>query len=172
MAGRIDLNALGKKLRQFKYPALILLLGLALILWPARTRDQAPALPPAAATEPSLEERMETLLSQIEGAGEVRVLLTKRTGDEILYQTDDNVSSSADTESSSRATVMARSAGGTDVPVQRQTVYGEYRGALVLCAGADSPRVQLALVNAVAGLTGLSTDRITVIKMKQWEEAE
>ena len=55
---------------------------------------------------------------------------------------------------------------GSDVPVVRQTVYGQYRGALIVCGGADSPSVRLQLVNAVAGLTGLPSDKITVIKMK------
>ena len=63
--------------------------------------------------------------------------------------------------------MLARESGGADVPVERKTVYAQYRGALIVCAGADSPQVRLDLVNAVAGLTGLSTDRITVVKMKQ-----
>ncbi len=171
MAGRLDLKTVGKKLMQFKFPALILLLGMALILWPSRFEREAAEEPMPPVQTQTLEEEMEALLSQIDGAGQVRVLLTKRTGDEIIYQTDENVSNNGDAQSSTCTTVLARGTGGADVPVERQTVYGEYRGALIVCAGADSPQVRLSLVNAVAGLTGLSTDRITVIKMKQWEEA-
>ena len=163
----VEPKAILQKLEKFKYPALILLLGLALILWPSKQKQEEPQTVPlqAEAEEEPIEARMEEILSCIEGAGEVRVLLTKRTGDETVYQTDETASAGADSESRSRTTVMA-GASGADVPVVRQTVFGQYRGALVVCQGADSPAVRLQLVNAVAGLTGLSTDRITVIKMK------
>ena len=152
------------KLEKFKYPALILLLGLVLILWPAKQKPEQPPEEPAhAEPEDRLDARMEEILSCIEGAGRVRVLLTKRTGDETVFQTDETASKGEDSESRTRTTVMS----GADVPVVRQTVYGQYRGALIVCGGADSPSVRLQLINAVAGLTGLPADRITVIKMKQ-----
>jgi hypothetical protein len=39
-------------------------------------------------------------------------------------------------------------------------------GAVIVCQGADKPVVRLAIVEAVADATGLSTDTITVLKMK------
>lgn len=163
-SGIIEPKAIVQKLEKYKYPALILLLGLVLILWPSKQKQEAlPELPvqPEPA-EDSIEARMEEVLSCIDGAGDVRVLLTRRTGDETVYQTDETASRGTDSESSTRTTVMD----GSDVPVVRQTVYGQYRGALIVCGGADSPSVRLQLVNAVAGLTGLPSDKITVIKMK------
>ena len=166
MEGRIIVNpkAIAQKLEKFKYPALILLLGLVLILWPTKQKqpEEVP-VPEQAERAPSIEEEMEEILSCIDGAGKVRVLLTLRTGDETVYQTDTTSAKGPDSESRSVTTVMA---GSEDVPVVRQTVYGQYRGALIVCQGADSPSVRLQMVNAVAGLTGLPADRITVIKMK------
>ena len=159
----VDPKAIVHKLERFKYPALILLLGLALILWPAKQKQEAaPEITVQAEPQESLEAKMEAVLSCIDGAGDVRVLLSKHSGDETVYQTDETVSRDADAESRTCTTVMA----GSDAPVVRQTVYGQYRGALIVCRGADSPTVRLQIVNAVAGLTGLPTDRITVIKMK------
>ena len=157
-------KSIAQKLETFKYPALILLLGLALILWPSKQRqpEASVPLPVQAESAPSVESQMEEILSCIDGAGQVRVLLTRRTGDETVYQTDETGAKGPDSESRSVTTVKA----GSDAPVVRQTVYGQYRGALIVCQGADSPAVRLQLVNAVAGLTGLPTDRITVIKMK------
>jgi len=37
----------------------------------------------------------------------------------------------------------------------------------VVCQGADSSAVRLAVTEAVAALTGLSTEKITVV---QWEQ--
>jgi len=42
-----------------------------------------------------------------------------------------------------------------------------YQGAVVVCQGADSSAVRLAVTEAVAALTGLSTEKITVV---QWEQ--
>jgi len=36
----------------------------------------------------------------------------------------------------------------------------------VVCQGADDPAVRLAVSQAVSSVTGISTDRISVLKMK------
>ena len=41
-----------------------------------------------------------------------------------------------------------------------------YRGAVILCKGADQAAVKLAVVEAVSRVTGLRTDQISVLKMK------
>jgi len=41
-----------------------------------------------------------------------------------------------------------------------------YRGAVVVCQGGDNASVRLAVVEAVSNATGLTSDRITVLKMK------
>jgi stage III sporulation protein AG len=51
--------------------------------------------------------------------------------------------------------------------VTLKTVYPEYLGALVVCEGADNPTVAYQIVKAVAGLTGLGTDKIVVSKMNE-----
>ena len=41
------------------------------------------------------------------------------------------------------------------------------RGAVVVCDGADSATVRLRIMQAVSALTGLGSDKISVIKMKR-----
>jgi len=41
-----------------------------------------------------------------------------------------------------------------------------YLGAIIICQGADSASVRLAIVDAVSKLTGLGADSIAVLKMK------
>ena len=41
-----------------------------------------------------------------------------------------------------------------------------YRGAVVVCDGADNPQVNLDIVSAVSNITGLRSDQISVLKMK------
>ena len=60
--------------------------------------------------------------------------------------------------------VPSEGGGSGDAPVVTRTVYPTYRGALVVCQGGDRAEVKLAVTEAVAALTGLSADRITVAK--------
>jgi len=41
-----------------------------------------------------------------------------------------------------------------------------YLGAIVVCQGGADPSVRLAVTQAVSVITGIGTDRITVLKMK------
>ena len=168
----VNLKSLGEKLKKFKYPILVLLLGTVLLLWPSKSEtvpEETVHLeePMPSAAQQTLQEQMESILPCIEGAGEVRVLLTRKSGDETVYLTDTTVSQSADGASSrTDSAVRISVSGGGEAPVVSQTIYGQYQGALIVCEGADRAAVRLELVNAVAGLTGLSADRVTVIKMK------
>ncbi|MBE6933096.1 MAG: stage III sporulation protein AG [Ruminococcaceae bacterium] len=168
----LNLKAIGETFKKFKYPALILLLGAVLLLWPSKKETESEVTQPLLTeTIPSqgdsTQAEMENILSCIDGAGEVRVLLTRKTGDETLYLTDTTESENSDGGSSrTQSAVRVNVSGGGEAPVITKTVYGQYQGALVVCEGADSAEVRLKLVNAVASLTGLSADRVTVIKMK------
>ena len=160
-------GALGKAAK-YKYALLILLLGVALLVLPQKKAEtQTEQTAAAAETEESLETRLEAVLSQVEGAGQVRVLLTLDTGTAYEYQTDVETKTDSDGAEESRKTVLASAGSGTDSPVTVRTTYPVYRGALVVCEGADSAAVRLSIVQAVSSLTGLGSDKITVIKMKQ-----
>ena len=41
-----------------------------------------------------------------------------------------------------------------------------YKGAVIVCQGADNAAVRLAIVDAVGKATGLGADKISVLKMK------
>ena len=61
---------------------------------------------------------------------------------------------------------MTRSSSRTESGLVRQTLGPVYRGAVILCQGADDPTVKLAVVEAVRCVTGLGADQISVQKMK------
>ena len=141
-------------LGKYRYVLLVALAGLALMLIPGGSEEAEP-LPALAAAE-SLESRLEAILSRIDGAGEVRVLLTEERGGEVFYQT----------EGEGEKTVLISGSDRSESGLIRTTEAPSYRGAVVVCRGADSAAVRLAVVEAVANATGLGTDRITVLKMK------
>ena len=108
----------------------------------------------------TVEERLETILSGIAGAGRVEVLLTEEEGRQTLYQTDIQSDENRRTED----TVLVEDAARTETGLVRQTLEPTYRGAVVLCDGADNSAVKLAIVEAVGCVTGLGADRICVLK--------
>ena len=154
---RQRINALFGK---YKYPILVVLVGLGLLLLPTG-ETETPPVPVEIVREASLEQRLEELLGQIEGAGTVRVLLTEDVGRETVWQTD--VQSDAD--SVREDTVILEDSDRNEIGLVRRTTEPSYRGAVILCQGADAPSVKLAIVEAVRCVTGLGADQISVQKM-------
>ncbi|MBQ1242637.1 MAG: stage III sporulation protein AG, partial [Oscillospiraceae bacterium] len=56
--------------------------------------------------------------------------------------------------------------GSSESVVVTKSRYPRFTGALIVCEGAGNASVRLALTQAVASLTGLTADRITVVKGK------
>ena len=151
---------------KYKYPILVVLAGLGLMLLPRTSRTPVETAPATVEHQASLEQRLETLLSAIDGAGQVQVLLTVDAGQETLYQTDSRIQTDPDRSDRSDDTVLVEDGSRVESGLVRQVLEPTYRGAVILCQGADSPSVRLAVVEAVRCLTGLGADRISVLKMK------
>ncbi len=169
----MDIGKLQKKLvsfiKKYIYVVLILALGIVLMLMPGRyNEEQSNQEKPAIQKqeEESMNEILAGILSQIEGAGKVQVLLTVAAGEETIYQTDDDVSAEDDASTTHIDTVIITDADRNQTGLIRRVNPPTYLGAIVVCQGADSPRIQLAIVEAVSKVTGLGADRISVLKMK------
>ncbi len=149
-------------LEKYKFAILILALGLLLMALPGRTEPAATVQETQPEPERDVAKELSQILSQIQGAGKVEVLLTLEAGEETLYQYDENLSDS--TQNRDTVTVTDGQRGQTGLV--RQVLPATYRGAVVVCQGADDPRIRLAIVEAVSMATGLGADRISVLKMK------
>lgn len=131
-------------LKRYRVLILLFLCGLFLISFPSKQPSSEPIQAEIVSAE-SFEESLSQLLSQVSGAGKVKVFLSESKGAETVYYSADSFS---------KSNLVSR----TDPPT--------YRGAVILCQGAGSPAVKLAIAQAVANATGLSYDNITVLKMK------
>lgn len=151
MDGRIILEWIKK----YRMVLAVLLIGIMLMLLPAREEPQE-TVESVREEIPGLEERLEAILSRIDGAGEVDVMLTESSGEEIIYQTDGEGTD----------TVLVTDAQRNQAGLIRTRQPPVYQGAIVVCGGADSAAVRLAVVEAVSNVTGLGSDRITVLKME------
>lgn len=169
----IRLEKIKSSLEKLKFPLLILLIGAVLMLLPGKkaagesgsTKDFTE--PTTAAYD--CETRLEEILSQIQGAGKVKVMLTLAAGERTVYQQDSRTEQDTDDSGSSRRqedTTVLISGGGSEEAVIAQVLGPTYQGAVVVCHGADQPQVKLAVVQAVCSVTGLGADQVTVLKMK------
>lgn len=117
------------------------------------------------------ERALEKILSSIDGAGEVKVMLTLRSGSATQYQSDYATSSQTGSDGSTgstteQKTVLLTRSGAYDEAAVVKTELPSFQGALVVSQGGGEASVRFALVNAVSVLLGLGADKITVVKMK------
>lgn len=167
----MDIRTLQNKvvdfLKKYRYAALVLIIGLALMAVPTKGKEvEANIDPPDPEQQISVSEQLALILSQIKGAGKVEVLLTVAAGEETIYQTNEDTVISDNSSSVKKDTVTVTDAQRDQTGLVRQVNPPTYLGAVIVCQGADSPAVKLAIVDAVSKVTGLGADRISVVKMK------
>lgn len=153
-------------IKEYRYVILVLVLGILLMMLPQgkteEKKDDNVLIPETEAVE-TLQGQLEQLLSLVQGAGKVRVLLTEAEGERVIYQTDGEQGS----QNSTRAdTVIVSDSARAESGLVQQILPPSYMGAIILSQGADSASVRLSLIEAVSNATGLSSDRISVLKMK------
>lgn len=166
----MELNAIVHKMKgklhKFKYAVLILAVGLIFLLLPAEKETAEPAIITEPKIEESIEAKLERIIRMIDGAGDVRVLVTTAVGEEILFQEDEDLTQSDDSMTSHTTTITVTGSDKEETGLVRQVIPPQYLGAVVVCQGADKPSIRLAIVDAVSKATGLGADRISVLKMK------
>ena len=163
----IILNKLKEALLKYKYALIILLIGISFLLIPERRVEQTQR-PEESTMETNYlsSESISAILQSVEGAGQVRVLLSVASGEEILYQADQDSSVSDDNHSTKTETVILMDTNRVESGLIKQINPPQYLGAIVVCQGADNPTVKLAITQAVSKIVGLSSDKICVLKMK------
>lgn len=162
---------------RYKFVLLVVLIGVVLLAWPsAKQGNQTGQTSPGTAqvmddAEQSCadtEAKMEEILSRISGVGELHLMLTVDSGAQLQLAQDTELSYSGATAApddySRKSDTVVLSGDSGDNPVVTGRNYPVYRGALVVCSGGGSAEVRLAVTQAVAALTGLSSERITVVK--------
>ncbi len=165
-----------EKIKNNKYVLITGLLGVILLLLPVGKKDAGNVyIPKAESDEFNIElaeARLEALLTKIDGAGNVEVLLSVGDcGERILATEGESESSvrqnegesSRETRTNTQTVVITKN--GENEVVTLGYIYPEYIGAVIVCEGGESSEVRLNITEAVKSATGLTTDKITVVKM-------
>lgn len=160
-------NKLLSFLKRHRYALIIVIVGIVLMLIPSgsETQTQTQTVQEQSPTYTDLTQQLSAILSQVEGAGRVEVMLTVATGETTVYQYDIDVTNGETGSTRQETVIITDSARGQSGLTQRIDP-PRYQGAVIVCEGADSASVRLSIVEAVSKLTGLGTDRISVLKMK------
>ena len=158
-------------LKRCKYVALTAVLGIVLLLLPGGNEKKQEGGVPDAAEDfdrTALQEEMEEILSSLDGVGHLKLMLTVDGGsayelarDEAQTQKRGGEDTGERTQKSE--TVVLGSGASAEVVVTRSR-FPAFIGALVVCEGGDRAEVRLRVTQAVTALTGLSSERITVVK--------
>ena len=156
-------------LKKYRFAALVALVGVVLMLLPGK-KDSMPDAETAEGETFSLEEterRMAEVLGAMDGVGRVQVMLTLRSGETLSLAEDSSATlgSGGDVRRESQVLTVNRGSGKQEVVVT-QRMYPVYQGAVVVCQGAGNSQVRLTVIDAVSVLTGLSSDKISVVKWK------
>lgn len=167
---KVILEKITRYIQKFKYPIIVLLVGIVLMLLPgpaAKSKNNDSIKIPEE-TEPacSVEEQLKQVLSQIDGAGQVEVMLSIENGEEMFYQYNENISDSETANSIQKTIVTVSDTERNQTGLIRQIKPATYKGAIIVCEGADNSAIHLAIVDAVSKITGLGANRISVLKMK------
>lgn len=153
-----------KAVGQHRYALCILLVGIVLMMIPSPdpggTHQVIPEEPTVAEADP--EAQLAAILCKLQGAGKVEVLLSVASGSQTSYHTDVR----EDAGGNQSSTVIITDGSRNESPLVTRVDPPRYQGAVILCQGADSAAVRLAIVEAVSKYTGLGADQIAVLKMK------
>lgn len=126
-----------------------------------------------------LEQRLEQILSEIEGAGHVKVMITGISDGEVVHaynqieenslqevQNDTAVLNKTDEIRKEQELVFMDNVSGQRVPVVKKKLEPEIKGVVVVADGAGSSVVRQNITGAVEVLMGIPTHRIQVLKRK------
>lgn len=124
-----------------------------------------------------IEKQLSAILSKISDAGKVSVMITYKSGKELVTQKDnsrvDKVIDEKDTDGGTRVTnessiddktVMVNQQGGSSQPVVVKEINPEIKGVIVVAEGAKYSKVKLKISEAVQTVLDIPAYRVTVLE--------
>ena len=128
--------------------------------------------------EKSMEEKIEEILSLIDGAGKVDVLITYANGVEQIpmYNTKQNTTTIEETDNQGGArkteevnnenNIIFNENGNVKTPVIKQTINPKIVGVIIVSEGANNVSVKQNLINALEALLDIPAHRVQIFARK------
>ena len=136
------------------------------------------------ASKDEIEQKLEGILEKIDGAGEVKVMITYQDSGTQVVEKDKNTSANSVEESDSTGGVRST----MEQQLQESTVYEEadagntpfvskellpkVEGILIVASGGDNQKVKQNISEAVLALFQVEAHRIKIVKMSGLEDSK
>lgn len=126
-----------------------------------------------------VQTNLENILSNIDGVGKVKVLITYSQSSEVVAMYNENRKNSTveekDSGGGTRTTtqtdiskdIIYQEENGEKTPITQKVVSPKIEGAIITATGAGNGTVKNNIVQAVEAVTGLPTHKIQVFEMKK-----
>lgn len=114
----------------------------------------------------SAERKLEDMISQMEGAGEVKAMITLASSSEKIVEKDEEITKDETQDTKSETTVYEETAENGQTPYISKELTPRVEGVVVLCEGGDEPVVVQEITEAVEALFSVESHKIKVVKMK------
>lgn len=126
-----------------------------------------------------IELKLENILSQIDGVGKVKVLVTYSSTSMLipLYNEDSEESLTEEndkeggtrkiTENKRKKDIIYQESSGEKKPITQSLISPKVEGAVITAVGAENADVKSKIIQAVEAVTGLATHKIQVFEMKK-----
>lgn len=124
----------------------------------------------------NLEEKLENILSKIQGVGDVDVCINYSESSELIamYNENSKVSNTEETDTSggirkiqetnSQKDIVYREENGEKIPITKKVVQPKIEGAIITAKGAGNANTKSNIIQAVEAVTGLATHKIQVFE--------
>lgn len=131
----------------------------------------------SSSTSKELEKNLETILSRIQGVGEVKVFINYSESSEVvpMYNEASKNSNTEETdtqggirkiqEQDSQKEIIYKEENGEKVPITKKIVEPKVQGAIITAKGASDVNIKTSIIQAVEAVTGLATHKIQVFEM-------
>lgn len=124
-----------------------------------------------------LSNKLEDILSKINGVGEVNVFINYSESSEVVAMYNENSKSSSteetDTsggirkieETDTQKDIVYQENNGEKTPITQKVVQPKIEGAIITAKGANKANIKTNIIQAVEAATGLATHKIQVFEM-------
>lgn len=114
-----------------------------------------------------LEGKLEDIISQIDGAGNVKVMISVDGSPELLYVSDTDTKTSTTTSGTTTTTssspIIIGNSGNSSGIIMTEKL-PNVKGVIVVSSGAGDTKIKLNILNAISTLLDISVDKITILK--------
>ncbi len=124
-----------------------------------------------------LEEQLEGILSEMDGVGNVKVMITLKSSQELVVEKDEPVARSNTNENDSSGgsrvisqmdsteSTVYRTTGSDSEPYVIKTLSPQVEGVVVVAQGAGTGTVNQSITEMVQALFGVEAHKVKVVKM-------